>query len=180
MATATAHPATFNVLATGSVTWTNPSNAGASDNAYATCALGALQYSHSLVGTNPGFSIPSDATIDGISVTVEGKTSSAFALVISNALLQLSGGDRGNDLEPASILPSSEGNVVIGGATEMWGTTWTPAQVNDSTFGVLLIVHNESLGAATASLDDIIITVYYTAAAPPATTAKDRLLLRVG
>lgn len=179
MASASAHPATFSVLATGSVTWTNASNAGASDNAYATCNLGALQYSHSLVATNLGFAIPVDATIDGISVTVEGKTSVAFALVISNALLQLSGGDRGSDLEPSSYLPTSDGNVVIGGASQMWGTTWTPAQVNDTTFGVLLIVHNESLGAALASIDDIIITVHYTPAAV-AGGAKNRLLMGVG
>lgn len=54
--------------AVGTITWASPSNALASDNAYATAAVGT---SHYLKVTGFGFSVPATATITGVEVKVE-------------------------------------------------------------------------------------------------------------
>jgi len=49
--------------------WANPGNASADDGANASASLGAGAQTEYLLATNFGFSIPSGATIDGITVT---------------------------------------------------------------------------------------------------------------
>lgn len=56
----------------GTITWSNPTNAASSNNSYATAAAGT---SHYLRFSNFGFAIPTDATINGIQVGIERKTS---------------------------------------------------------------------------------------------------------
>lgn len=56
--------------AVGTITWGNPSNAGASDDAYATAAVGT---SHYLKGLNPGPNVPTNATITGVKIDIERK-----------------------------------------------------------------------------------------------------------
>lgn len=55
--------------AVGTVAWTDPSNADDSDDSYATMASAAT--SHYLKGSNFAFSIPDEATITGVRVTLE-------------------------------------------------------------------------------------------------------------
>jgi hypothetical protein len=60
----------------GTVAWTNPTNAGASDNSYATIGTSGrcgVFTGHYLKATNFGFSIPVGATITGILVEIERK-----------------------------------------------------------------------------------------------------------
>ena len=57
----------------GVVAWTNPSNAGASDNSYATAIPSGTQTTYYLKTTNFGFGIPSGATVSGIEASVERK-----------------------------------------------------------------------------------------------------------
>ena len=51
--------------------------------------------------------------------------------------------------------------VTYGNATDLWGTTWTAADVNNATFGVRFAAKNVGAGSATASIDSITITVTY-------------------
>jgi len=55
----------------GTVDWTNPGNITSSDDNRATAVLGKGDTSYYLKGTDFGFSIPSDATIQGIKVEIE-------------------------------------------------------------------------------------------------------------
>ena len=51
-----------------------------------------------------------------------------------------------------------------GTTSDLWGTTWTPADINASNFGVALSANSSGTGATrTASVDYIQITVTYTA-----------------
>lgn len=54
------------------------------------------------------------------------------------------------------------GWVAYGDESNLWGTTWTPAEVNASTFGCLLTATEGSGGTEEVTLDAIRITVYYT------------------
>ena len=53
----------------------------------------------------------------------------------------------------------ADATVTYGADGDLWGTTWTPAQINAATFGVVLSVTNT---AGTAKVDHIDVTVYYT------------------
>jgi hypothetical protein len=55
-----------------------------------------------------------------------------------------------------------------GAANDLWGTTWTAADINDPSFGVSVSAQHDTSGLATdARIDNITITVSYT----PDTTA---------
>lgn len=54
----------------------------------------------------------------------------------------------------------------MGGPTELWNTTWTPAEINSPNFGFMYQL-GTSLGTSIAYVDNIQATVYYTT---PATT----------
>lgn len=61
--------------------------------------------------------------------------------------------------------------VTYGGPTDLWGTTWTPADINNANFGAVLAVTRTNNGNNTqdAMVDSMQITVYYVSSA--ATTA---------
>jgi len=58
---------TSNLAGVGTVAWTNPANADATDNAYATATVGTSNYLYSDIG----FAIPGGATISSITAEVE-------------------------------------------------------------------------------------------------------------
>ena len=55
----------------------------------------------------------------------------------------------------------SNSTVNYGSTADLWGTTWTAADVNASNFGVRFAAKNVAAASATASLDYVSITVQY-------------------
>lgn len=150
----------------GAVAIASPSNAALSDNSYATSVLLLSQISNYLKATNFGFTIPLDASISGILVEVE-RSSTALSAVIDNAVRIVKGGVIGNtDKSLAPTWPTSDAYASYGGSADLWGETWTPADINLSTFGVAISAI-ASLLAATAQIDHVRITVYYTGSNRP-------------
>ena len=126
--------------------------------------------------SNFGFSLPANAVIDGIEMTME---TESFGGSLEDATIQLSKSsgyvgdnkaqDYGDDWAPA---PYGGQEEVYGGSTDLWGTTWTKAEVENSGFGVRVIVNNTVSFMHTALLDDLEIRIYYhiAATAPTVTT----------
>jgi hypothetical protein len=117
--------------------WTNPDNIVTNTpGTYATVSLLSPNVvSRNLDATVFGFSIPADATILGIQVTVNGKQSNVFhpgAGVLSLQLLNPSA--TGN--KHTGSLPLIDGSIVLGSFTDLWGLTLTPAEINLASFGV--------------------------------------------
>lgn len=161
----------------GDNAWTNPSRASASDNSYATSAIDPINmngWSQYLTVTNFGFAIPDGATIDGIQVNVERKSSTytAGTKYAQDDTVQLlkAGTAVGSNLATTTPYTTSDVQELHGGTTNKWGTTWTPADINNANFGVIYSAKTISTNAVaqTISVDWIGITVYYTPAAPPA------------
>lgn len=153
---------------TGSSSWATPANAKASDNAYAEVAMASGE-SHYLKATNMGFSIPELATIAGIAVTVERSKSSADPNVCgfldSRASLLKAGVVQAINKASGSGWTTVDTISSYGSGGDLWGTTWTPAQLNASNFGFVLAV--KATGTTkinTARVDAITVTVYYTEA----------------
>lgn len=144
----------------GTIAITNPSNVGSSDNSYATSVLLLGQITNYLKATNFGFAIPSDASIDGIVVEIERSATVGVAVADNSVKLVKGGSIGGTDKASASNWPTSDAYASYGSATDLWGQTWTLADINASTFGV--VVSAIDAIAATAQIDHVRITVYYT------------------
>lgn len=142
--------------------WTNPGNIGASDNAKATVAINAGQQSPNLDASSFGFAIPTDAVVTGITVAVErGATTSGNIGDIDVYLLKNGSSTGITDHAVSGDWNSSDAIRTYGNSSDLWGTTWTPADVNASNFGLRFNVDNDAGSTVTASVDHIQITVYY-------------------
>ena len=67
----------------------------------------------------------------------------------------------GSNKASATTYGTSLSTVNYGTTSDLWGTTWTAAEVNSANFGVRFIAKNVAAASATASLDYISVTVTY-------------------
>ncbi|HOZ76948.1 MAG TPA: proprotein convertase P-domain-containing protein [Ferruginibacter sp.] len=152
---------TSNTAGTG---WSNPGNVVSNNNAYATINnMDDGDNSEGLVARNFGFTIPANASIAGVQVTISrfGEISNVFRDDVVQ--LVVGGINVGNNRASVTGWSNVETAVNYGSASDLWGTTLTPAQVNASNFGVWLAVECYN-GANNRDpfIDYIQITISYT------------------
>ena len=152
----------------GTITWTNPTYATSSDNYRATAALAKGVISYYLQVTGFNFNIPTNARIDGIVVEVERSIAETTTYTKDNSIKIIQGGAiSGNEYaDTATDWPINSGDAyaTYGGSSDLWGLSWTAADINSSNFGVAVQAKNTKVNAAfknTAQVDHIRITVYY-------------------
>lgn len=158
----------------GSLTWTNPGNITSSDDTYATVTIGAAQITHYLMGTNYSFSLPADATINGILMEVERKCVGAVGQTIDSSIRIVKGGTISGDEKSAgaSWVLGTDTYASFGGASDLWGLTWTYSDINASDFGAVVSATITGISSA-ASVDHMRITVYYTSGGTPSIQSRD-------
>jgi hypothetical protein len=126
--------------------------------------------SYYIVGQGFGFSIPTGATINGIVVTLQAKSYDAqgagnnardysVKIVKNNTI---TGTDK-STLD--SLTPNNTYvNRTYGGSTDLWGETWTAADINNSNFGIAysaeLVLFAKNY--VQADVRNLRITVHYT------------------
>lgn len=145
---------------TGTQSWTNPGNAAAQDNTYAVAVWSGFSFSHYLKATNFGFSIGAAERIFGIKVEVERSAGTGGGACNDvTARLVKAGTIVGSNYNDVIGWPLSDTDVyqVYGGATDLWGTAWTPAEINASNFG---FVFSASGNTSDGRVDHIRITVF--------------------
>lgn len=143
----------------GAVGVSNPSNAGTSDGSFVTWVLLLGQLGDYLKATGFNFAIPLDATILGIQVEVQ-QQSTVGAAVTDNSVKIVKGGViSGNEKATGTTWPTSEAFQTYGSASDTWGLSWVPTDINVTTFGIA--VSPTCGAAATAQVDYIRITVTY-------------------
>lgn len=168
MPNVTAFPATGVDLSDPSGTWTNISNSFAADFVFAVSSVNFSQTT-TLRLTNFGFSLPVNVIITGITLetrfksigTGEDGSSTGEDNIIS---LVRGGSEVGSNLAQIAAggyTPESPRVVTYGGSSNLWGTTWTKAQIEDSSFGVDLQYADFFSGNLTAGLDYAKLTVNY-------------------
>lgn len=170
MASVTNSPGTVVDDATvGTVAWSNPNNAKVSDNVYATAIYNnAVDDAHYLKATNFGFSIPAGATINGILVEVQKKLGNAAESAVDQFVKIVKGGAVGatNKADTTTEWSTTEAYKSYGGSSDLWGTTWTPTDINASNFGFVITPQGGAGASVDAQVDHIRITVYYTETSP--------------
>ncbi len=158
--------------AVGTLTWANPDNAKTNNTAYATFNAGySTAQSHYLKATNFGFAIPSGATIDGVSVSIERRTGYVSGTYGRTTVVKLVKGGTvsGDNKASATDWPDADAVASFGGVSDLWGLTLTDTDINDSTFGVVLsatITNDEEMFLNIGYVDYISITITYTTGAP--------------
>ncbi len=157
-----------NMTGVGTIAWTNSANAISSNNAYATASNVIRNTTTNYLNcTGFNLAVPSGATISGITVYVERKTGSGTTLKDAFVYL-IKGGTISTALNGATATsyPTTDQIEAHGGQTNLWGTTWTVTDVNDTTnFGVAFAAKNTSTTSTTnrtISVDHIQIRVDYT------------------
>lgn len=158
----------------GTVSLANVTNAAMSDDAYVTVGLLLGEVGHYLKATGFGFAIPPDATIDGILVEIERSSTLISATQDSSVKLVKAGTAGGAERATGGTWPTSDAYASYGGPTDLWGQTWTPADINASTFGVAVAA--SAALAATGRIDHVRITVYWTGSNRAAGLAGNRRL----
>jgi MSHA biogenesis protein MshQ len=157
-----------NLTGAGTVAWTSPGNAIASDTAYATAGNVVKNVTTNYLKCS-GFnfsSVPVGATISGVTVYVTRKTSGgtirdAFVyLVKAGTISTVFNGATTTNYTTADVAE------MHGGMTNSWGASWTDTDVKASTFGVVFAAKNTSTTSnsnQTVSVNFIQIRVDYAA-----------------
>jgi len=169
----------------GDLAWSNPDSAcikHSEDGSFAGLGAGTSQY---LKASNFGFSIPSNAVINGIQIDVlKGEATdenyyncydvSAYIVTASGNISTVQNKKSSYQWSHVS-LDSSFSNYIsnrpytnYGGSTDLWGLSWTPLDINSSNFGFAFQALNGN-SSKWAVVDHIKITVFYTVPSPTAT-----------
>ena len=157
--------------------WFNFNNAKLSDGNFAithlatnpTCFQSNCFVSRALEASSFGFTIPLAVTVTGIQVDVK-RTAYASNAIKDSVVLLLKDGVKIPGTNHASPLVWATSNqyVTYGGATDLWGVTWTPTQIDSVGFGVYFKVQNLLGVIDSAGVDHIRVTVFYaTSSGPP-------------
>ena len=88
-------------------------------------------------------------------------TGSNGALQDANVQLLKAGSAVGSNKASSSTWGTSASTINYGSSSDLWGTTWTAADLNDSNFGLRFAAKNVAAASATASLDYVSATVTY-------------------
>jgi hypothetical protein len=163
MSSTTNAPGTVASGGDGNQTWANPNNAKVEDGAYAQITgAGYGAYSDTLRCSNFGFAIDSGATITGIKVGIKRFQAAGYSIADSTLQLTKAGSLVGTN-NSGTAWGGSLGWAYFGADGNMWGTTWTPAEINASGFGIWNAVGQEfTPGDGVFNIDAVTIQVFYT------------------
>lgn len=155
------------VAGIGSVAWSNPGDAVSNDDVYASATVDGTITNY-LQCTSYGLSIPTGATIEGITVNVERKSSRTQNGGSQDAAMRIiKGGVVGTvDRSSGTVYTTADATEPHGGATDLWGETWTAADINAANFGAAFAATKPDPGglAHTITVDVVEITISYTPA----------------
>lgn len=150
--------------------WTGPTNIAVTDAVYATQSVLSLNISTALSTSTLGFSIPAGSTINGIQVDIVRHASSGSSMDFGTtqgatgvSLSKVAGTRVGTAKNDTTLWGTTDATTTFGSAADLWGTTWTAAEVNATGFGVVMDCENNNATLArTASIDSILVTVTFT------------------
>jgi hypothetical protein len=165
----------------GSLTWGNPGAITADDTTYAQQGWpdqtgGQTHYLKAYFSFTSA-DVPNGATINGITARIR-RWQSRAGTGIGDTVVKLvkAGVVQATNRSAGAGLPTSEQTAVFGGATDLWGTTWTAADIQNAQFGVVysctIGAPGEYEDAGQVSCDWIEISVDYTATPTTVNGAK--------
>ena len=121
----------------GDEPWTNIAGWSVSDDSYGSVTLADNEVSFVAASESYDFGIPGGATITGIAVQIErnGTFDSVSTLNVNMKKIGFSVTPVGTT-KTSTEWPATDAVLTLGGPSDLWGTTWTAAEINGSGFGV--------------------------------------------
>jgi len=158
----------------GNPNWINPDRAETNNGQFATSTIDDNQLTDGLACIQYGFAIPAGATVFGIIVKLERRTSATAGVSPTrDSLMRIVKGGVAEPADRATTTNYTTADVIEdhGTAADLWGTTWTPAEINDPNFGAGFAAFKNGTtgGTVTVSVDHMQIEVHYSEP-PPAPT----------
>ncbi len=150
-----------NVATIGTAAWAGLANAMANDGVYSTATVARNVTTNYLQCTGYGFALPAGATVLGVVVNVKRHTSRST--VRDAAMRMIKGGVIGaTDRSTATNYNTTDVTEAHGTSSDLWGSTWTAADINATNFGAAFaamnINTNRNIGV---SVDHMPISVFY-------------------
>jgi hypothetical protein len=174
---ATNYPGTVSsVFYSCTVDWTNPDLVKQDDGHYADAYM-SIQCSYTLQCSNFGFNIPTDANITGVMLEVKRVRFGQYVkdwwvkLEKDNIRHPWTGDNKRTDTNWSGVWDWE--THTYGSSADLWGVTWTPAEINDGNFSVHFAAGNGAMQGGVAYVDFIRVTVYYESPVEFADTALD-------
>ncbi|MCF7856971.1 MAG: hypothetical protein K9M10_00645 [Candidatus Pacebacteria bacterium] len=133
--------------------WTAGANAYSSDGVYTTTSA-SNQQSYG----NFNFTVPSNNQITGIAVKLEASGSTAAGNI--SVKLSWDGGSSVTALKTTGTMGLTDAIYALGGPSDTWGHSWTPAELNNGLFTIELIANPSG---NTIQLDAVQVKVFYQA-----------------
>lgn len=127
--------------------------------------------------TNFSMAVPTGATIDSIWIGTQGQgsaTQSARRRIVVAATKNGTSAAGENSAAIVQDQDSDTDNETTGNTDQLFNTTWTVAEINASTFGV--IIRNNVTQAGVVEVDSVSIRVVYTPAGGDIPSRRNRLL----
>lgn len=155
--------------APGTRDWNNPSNMTADDATYSRLAVkiknGQDTYTINATMSGNEFTLPVDATINGITVTIEFQDVQTGPMGDSVIFIIKGGTASGTDhKDETDDWPTSAGGLITktwGSTSDLWGLSWTASDINASNFGVSIKGVEVDAVFAQPEIDYIQISVDY-------------------
>jgi len=152
--------------------WTNPSNIQSADNVFATCLItGSNKPTYYLDAKNWGFQsgnnalatyIPSNAAINGIEVFIKLKKTNVGNMRDNKIILLKAGSEAGlSKARSATTWPAASTEIKFGGNIDLWGTTWTAADLFNTGFGIRISGKCKGSKDVQAEIDYVHINIYF-------------------
>ncbi len=149
----------------GSSSWVNPSRITADDGSVTSNTNLAGTYdTHYLVSTNFGFSIPKNAVILGIEAIFGDRqyiASGTGTHTDGRIRLIISGTVQSTDRASGAVWPDIAETKTFGSPSDTWGRAWAPSEINDTSFGCVLSVHQVLSSTSNSLVDYVSMKIYY-------------------
>lgn len=153
--------------------WNNLRNLKFSDDKRATTTLTNINKSRQFLGNNLKFQIPDGATIHGITLMVEGQSSSyqnidEVEIFLTGKDGSPKGENRKNTAKGQKAWKTDRDGKdhvwMYGSATDTWGTIWKASDINDGNFGYQIQIRSIINDTIQVAIDQIKVIVDYTPA----------------
>ena len=147
--------------------WANPGNASARDGTFATMSVSGTTIRNYLRAHNYGFSISADQEILGVVAKIRKLKSDSNSGSIADREVKLVKGGvvSSSSRHISGVWPTAVSTLTHGGASDLWGDSLGPSDINDPNFGLVMNARTSSSSSTNiANVDSIQLIVYYTKA----------------
>lgn len=149
----------------GTITWIDPGNITGSDNTWAVATLAASEVSHYAKGLfSTPLPVPVGSRIDGIVLAIQKNRQSGIGTIRDSVVKLVKAGSVVGDNKADTLTDwnsSVDSEVTYGGVTDLWGTTWTLAEVTATDFGAVISASNGAIGLTdNARVDVMRVDIY--------------------